>query len=197
MGKPIHQYLATGQIIDKRFHSAPVLRLTDAKPMQSGHVAEADGRWRIYAFTDRSDTGHCSGAVHQLCDFLDGPMDSPVRRYTRQGEDIAALIDIRAIFQQGFTSMNYVEMHALLRPAKGSSGLRDFAKVFCVDHKSGHDIYDMRGINHKNGCIFGRSAGPVCVSRSATQFLFGPLRILQRNIEGRLRQKAPAARQRL
>ena len=38
--------------IGMRFHSAPVIRLADAKPMQLGHVARADGAWRIYVFAD-------------------------------------------------------------------------------------------------------------------------------------------------
>jgi phenol 2-monooxygenase len=39
-----------------RFHSAPVIRLADAKPVQLGHVARADGAWRIYMFTGRDGT---------------------------------------------------------------------------------------------------------------------------------------------
>lgn len=31
--------------------------------------------------------------------------------------------------------------------------MRDFEKVFCVDHKLGHDIYDMRGIDRTRGCM--------------------------------------------
>lgn len=153
VAEPVHQHLATGQIIGKRFHSAPVLRLADAKPMQLGHIAEADGRWRIYAFAGLDDTGQNGGAIHQLCDFLDGDTASPIRRFARKGEDIDAIIDMRAIFQQNFTSLNYEDMPALLRPAKGRYGLRDFEKVFCVDHKSGRDIYDMRGIDRNDGCL--------------------------------------------
>ncbi|WP_439155896.1 FAD-dependent monooxygenase [Yoonia sp.] len=153
VAKPIHQHTATGQIIGKRFHSAPVLRLADAKPMQLGHIVEADGRWRIYAFAGLDDSGHNDGAMHKLCKFLDADKESPVRRFTRRDEDPDALIDIRAIFQQDFTSLNYEDMPALLRPAKGRYGLRDFEKVFCVDHKSGDDIYGMRGIDRKCGCL--------------------------------------------
>ena len=53
IGEPTHQHLATGQTIGNRFHSAPVVRLADAMQMQLGHVAEADGRWRLYAFAGR------------------------------------------------------------------------------------------------------------------------------------------------
>ena len=51
-GEPAHQHLATGLPIGMRFHSAPVIRLVDAKPMQLGHTVKADGRWRIFAFAD-------------------------------------------------------------------------------------------------------------------------------------------------
>ena len=49
---PTHQELARGFTVGMRFHSAPVVRLADAKPMQLGHAARADGAWRIYAFAD-------------------------------------------------------------------------------------------------------------------------------------------------
>ena len=150
---PEHQHLATGQIIGKRFHSAPVLRLADAKPLQLGHIAEADGRWRLYAFAGKDDMGQGNGAIATLCTWLETDPHSPLRRFNRKGEDIDALIDLRAIFQQEFTTLNYEDMPFLLRPAKGRYGLRDFEKVFCVDHKLGQDIFEMRGINRKNGCM--------------------------------------------
>lgn len=147
-----HPALARGQIAGKRFHSAPVIRLADAKPMQLGHVAEADARWRIYAFASIDDTGAQGGAIADLCDYLENNPASPVRRFTRPDEDIDALIDVRAVFQQDFASLNYAEMPGLLRPCKGRYGLRDFEKVFCVDHKRGDDIFEMRGIDRKRGC---------------------------------------------
>ncbi|MFZ7094356.1 FAD-binding monooxygenase [Primorskyibacter sp. 2E233] len=150
---PDHQGLATGQIIGKRFHSAPVLRLADAKRMQLGHVAEADGRWRIYAFAGKEDLGQTTPGILELCTYLENDPASPVRRSTRPDEDIDGLIDVRAVFQPDFTGLDFERMPALLRPAKGRYGLRDFEKVFCVDHKSGDDIYDMRGIDRENGCM--------------------------------------------
>ena len=148
-----YQGLAKGQIVGKRFHSAPVLRLSDAKPLHLGHVAEADGRWRLYAFAGKSDTGSEGGAINALCSWLSSDPASPIRKFTRKDEDIDGLIDLRAVFQQDFKALNYEEMPALLRPAKGRYGLRDFEKVFCVDHKLGEDIYEMRGIGRASGCI--------------------------------------------
>lgn len=148
-----HQHLATGQIVGKRFHSAPVLRLSDAKPLQLGHVAEADGRWRIYAFAGQNDTGAEGGAIHGLCSWLENDSASPVWRYTRRNDDIDGLIDLRAVFPHEFYSLKYEDMPALLKPAKGRFGLRDFEKVFCIDHKLGADIYEMRGIDRADGCM--------------------------------------------
>ena len=37
-GEGSHQHLAKGFVVGQRFHSAPVIRLADAKPVQLGHV---------------------------------------------------------------------------------------------------------------------------------------------------------------
>jgi phenol 2-monooxygenase len=121
--------------------------------MHLGHVAEADARWRIYAFAGQDDRGQNGTAIQRLCDYLENDPASPVRRFTQDDGDIDGLIDLRAAFQQHFRALNYEEMPTLLKPAKGRYGLRDFEKVFCVDRKLGEDIYDMRGIDRKDGCM--------------------------------------------
>ncbi|MEZ5751673.1 MAG: FAD-dependent monooxygenase [Paracoccaceae bacterium] len=150
---PDHQPLAQGFDIGKRFHSAPVIRLADAKPMHLGHCIDADARWRLFVFAPKGDTGAAGGAVASLCDWLAGDPASPLRRHTRAGEDIDAVIDTRAVFQQGFRDLEYGEMPALLRPAVGRYGLCDYEKVFCADLKGGEDIFDLRGIDRDAGCI--------------------------------------------
>jgi len=153
IGEATYQNLATGQEIGKRFHSAPVVRLADAKPMQLGHVAKADARWRLYAFAGRNDGGQPGSAIHALCEFLETSPDSPVVKYTRTGEDIDSIIDVRAVFQQGFRELSHGDMPSLLKPAKGKYGLHDYEKVFCADHKTGQDIFAMRGIDRDQGCV--------------------------------------------
>jgi hypothetical protein len=61
-GAPVHQALASGFDIGKRFHSAPVVRLADAKPMQLGHCIEADARFRVFLFAPAGDAGQPGGA---------------------------------------------------------------------------------------------------------------------------------------
>jgi phenol 2-monooxygenase len=148
-----HQALATGEEIGRRFHSAPVVRVSDAKQMQLGHVAEADARWRIYAFAGKADSSNAGSAIHKLADWLETNPNSPVVKHTRQGEDVDAIIDFRAVFQQTFDQLAYEQMPSLLKPKTGKLALQDHGKVFCVDHKGLGDIFDMRGVNRDKGCM--------------------------------------------
>ena len=74
-------------------------------------------------------------------------------RHTRKGEDIDAVIDFRAVFQQTFDQLAYEHMPSLLRPKTGKLGLQDHEKIFCVDHKGLGDIFDLRGIDRERGCM--------------------------------------------
>ena len=152
-GPATHQHLATGFEIGTRFHSAPVVRIADARPVQLGHAGKADGRWRLYAFAGANDHLDAGAGVRALCRFLEESADSPVRRYTRPGQDVDAVFDLRAVFQQGHRELALESMPALLLPRKGRYGLRDYEKVFCPDLKNGPDIFDLRGIDRAQGAL--------------------------------------------
>jgi phenol 2-monooxygenase len=152
-GRDTHQRLAEGFVVGKRFHSAPVVRLADAKPVQLGHVLKADGRFRIFIFAGSEQAGTPNSAVHRLCDFLTQDSRSPLRKYTRPDEDIDAVIDVRAVFQQPHRELAIETMPALLLPQKGRYGLRDYEKIFCASPKAGSDIFTMRGIDRATGCM--------------------------------------------
>ncbi|WP_315753614.1 MULTISPECIES: FAD-binding monooxygenase [unclassified Bradyrhizobium] len=152
-GDDTFQPLATGFVIGKRFHSAPVIRLGDAKPAQLGHVVQADGRFRIFAFAAAEDPAAPGSAIRRLCTFLSEDSASPVRRHTQVGADIDSVIDLRAVFQQGHRELALERMPELLLPRKGRYGLIDYEKMFCADLKSGQDIFAMRGIDRAAGCI--------------------------------------------
>jgi len=128
-----------------------VIRLGDAKPMQLGHAAEADGRWRLFAFADRE--GLSGWKIAALCKFLQESEDSPIRRHTPEGWDLDAVIDTRAIFQEEHRGVALGDLPPLLLPAKGRLGLRDYEKAFCPDLTGGKDIFDMRQINRTDGCM--------------------------------------------
>jgi phenol 2-monooxygenase (NADPH) len=143
-----HQALATGFPIGMRLHSAPVVRVADAKPMHLGHVARADGAWRVYAFADAGGQ-----RLRALADFLVQSPDSPIRRFTPAGADIDSVIDFRAVFQQAHRELKVDELPALLLPRKGRFGLVDYEKAFAPDLKAGTDIFDLRGVDRVQGAM--------------------------------------------
>lgn len=143
-----HQQRAKGFTIGMRFHSAPVVRLADAKPVQLGHAARADGAWRLYAFADESAV-----RLRELAAFLMESPDSPIGRYTPTGaDDIDSVIDLRAIFQQGHRDLKVEELPPILLPRKGCFGLIDYEKAYCAD-LGGLDIFDQRGIDRVDGAM--------------------------------------------
>jgi phenol 2-monooxygenase len=152
-GGRTYQHLAEGCVVGERFHSAPVIRLADAKPVHLGHVVTADGRFRIFAFAGASNPAAASSGIRRLCDFLAESQDSPVQKYTRRDEDIDAVIDVRAVFQQTHRELAIEAMPTLLLPRKGRHGLYDYEKMFCADIKGGNDIFAMRGIDREAGCM--------------------------------------------
>ncbi|MBR0844386.1 FAD-binding monooxygenase [Bradyrhizobium liaoningense] len=152
-GAASHRHLAEGFVIGKRFHSAPVIRLADAKPVHLGHAAQADGRFRLYAFSRAEDPAAAGSAIRALCNFLTEARESPVRRYTPASADIDSVIDLRAVFQQDHRALGVEAMPSLLLPRKGRYGLIDYEKMFCPDLKSGDDVFAMRGVDRKAGCI--------------------------------------------
>ncbi|MEM1075459.1 MAG: FAD-binding monooxygenase [Pseudomonadota bacterium] len=149
---PDWQHLASGFEIGTRFHSAPVIRLADAKPMHLSHTLEADGRWRIYAFAGAGDSTSQDSGIGAFCAFLETSPVSPLCKFTPEGADPDAVIDVRAVFQTYHRDLNLNAMPALLLPKKGKLGLTDYEKMFCVDQKAG-DIYSMRGIDRERGCV--------------------------------------------
>ena len=138
--------LAAGFPVGMRFHSAPVVRLADAKPVHLGHVARADGAWRLYVFADADGS-----RARELCEFLASDA-SPLRRFTPAADEPDSVIDVRAIFQQGHRDLDVSRMPAALLPRKGRFGLIDYEKLFCPDPRSA-DIFDERGVDRATGCM--------------------------------------------
>jgi len=145
------QHLAEGFPVGMRFHSAPVIRLADAKPVQLGHVARADGAWRLYVFADRNDPAGADSRARALWDFLASDA-SPIARHTPAGANPDSVLDVRAIFQQGHRDLAVEELPPVLLPRKGGFGLVDYEKAFCPDPAAG-DIFRLRRIDRDAGCM--------------------------------------------
>ena len=145
------QHLAEGFPIGMRFHSARVLRLADAKPVHLGHLARADGAWRLYIFADRSNPAGGESRARRLCEFLASDA-SPTRRFTPAGAEPDSVIDVRAIFQQSHRDLAVDKMPVVLLPRKGKFALIDYEKMFCPDLDA-DDIFELRGVNRATGCL--------------------------------------------
>lgn len=148
IGTSEHQALAQGFTIGTRFHSAPVIRVADARRLHLGHVHRADGAWRLYAFADAS-----TERLDALLRWLSDSPESPVRRYTPAHADPDSVIDVRAIYQHSHREIEVDALPPVLLPRKGRFGLIDYEKTFSPDLVNGMDIFDLRGIDRARGAL--------------------------------------------
>ena len=148
IGPATWQQLATGFEIGMRFHSAPVIRLGDGKPVHLGHVQKADARWLLVVFAKGPDSSTQLAGLHDLCRALE-PI---IREVTPVEADIDAVIDLRGVFQCDHHALDITDMPDLLFPRKGRLCLRDYEKAFCADPRRG-DIFDLRGVDRDAGCM--------------------------------------------
>jgi phenol 2-monooxygenase len=142
-----HQNLATGFPVGKRFKSAPVVRVCDTNPVQLGHQATADGRWRIYVFADGAAPGQQSAAPSPTTDlaaWLANAPDSPLAA-TPEGADADAWFDVKVIYQQDHTGIDIGAVPAVFKPEVGPFKLPYLEKVYGTDPAS--DIFELRGVD--------------------------------------------------
>ena len=152
IGDDTYLGLAAGYEPGRRFHSAEVIRLSDAKRLHLGHVHQADARWRLYAFADAVDPRNPASRLNKLMDFLSSA-NSPVAKYTPAGAGIDSVFDVRAILQQLHLELDWVQMHEFLKPKTGPLNLIDYEKVFCPLAGTDQDIFDLRRIDRGSGAL--------------------------------------------
>jgi phenol 2-monooxygenase (NADPH) len=143
IGEPAHQGLATGFPIGKRFKSAPVVRVCDTNPLQLGHQAMADGRWRIYVFADPAPAGAASPTA-ELATWLENAPDSPLAA-TPDGADRDAWFDVKVIYQQDHTRIDIGAVPAAFKPEVGPFQLTYLEKVYGTVPTA--DIFELRGLD--------------------------------------------------
>lgn len=142
-GEATHQHLASGYPVGMRFHSAPVVRIGDAKAVHLGHTLEADGRWRLYVFADEAGSRAAALFAH-----LERHV---VPRFTPAGADPDAVLDVRAVFPRSYRDLSVIDLPAVLQPHRGRLGLRDYEKAFALGR--GLDIFRERGVDATAGAL--------------------------------------------
>jgi phenol 2-monooxygenase len=148
-GSDDHQSSATGFEIGTRFHSAPVVRVADARHMELGHAHRADGRWRIYAFADEARV-----RLTALGSWLLAAADSPIRRFTPADGDIDSIIDVHAVLRDDSHDIELRELPPIFLPTSGSLGLQDWEKVW--SRWPSANIFQLRGIAKEGAMVIVR-----------------------------------------
>ncbi len=136
-GEATHQALATGYPIGKRFTSAAVMRVCDGNPMELGHHARADGRWRIYVFAD------AAGSTPDLGQWLDS--------LTPDGVDFDEWFDVKVVYQQPHNDIDIMSVPKYFLPETGPLRLIDYEKVYSVDPRL--DIFEARGVSRDGAVV--------------------------------------------
>ncbi|QEA13070.1 FAD-dependent monooxygenase [Comamonas flocculans] len=149
-GKATYQHLATGFPIGRRFKSARVVRVADARPLHLGHQARADGRWRLYVFADAA-RAHEDSPAAALGSWLADAPESPVRAHTPVGRDDNAWFDIKIIYQQPHEAVAIEQVPLAYKPRVGPWQLVDYENVFAT--LPGEDIFALRGIDRAGAIV--------------------------------------------
>lgn len=125
-----HQNLAKGYPIGKRFKSAVAVRKCDARPMHLGHLHEADGRYRIYAFADAPVPSDKNSKMTKFAEWLEHDPASPLQKYVAKGQDFVERFDVKAIYQQNVNDFEITDVPTVFRPVTGQCRTRDWELVF-------------------------------------------------------------------
>lgn len=149
-GTADHQELATGYTVGKRFRSAMVSRRSDGNPIQLGHQAQADGKWRIYVFADAPLAGEESG-VSALGSWLATDPSSPLVGVGADGKDRAEWFDTKVIYQQPHTEFELLNAPEVFRPLYGDFKVMQYDRVFGT--APGSDIFEERGISREGAIV--------------------------------------------
>ncbi|KAJ4138497.1 hypothetical protein NW768_002332 [Fusarium equiseti] len=143
--------IASGLTVGMRFPSAPVVRLSDAKPMQLNSVLPADGRWHILTFCSGGDTKE---QLSQVALELDGL----VKKFTPAGRNADEIILNTLVIKANRKTIEIDQLPEVFFPKSGPYSLRNVHRVF-VDDTSPYmlgcgEAFTQYGIDPKQGAVF-------------------------------------------
>ncbi|MGQ7245673.1 FAD-dependent monooxygenase [Salinicola sp. V024] len=132
-----HQQLADGYPVGRRFKSAQVGRVCDLVPTHLGHHHTADGRWRVYVFSDSAVPGE-SRVLKNWAGWAQGSL-SP------------ELFNTKVIYQQPHTDFDMSDVPSAFKPQVGRFQLTDMENSFGI--LEDHDIFEERSISRKGAVV--------------------------------------------
>ena len=150
IGDSAHQGLAEGFPLGKRFKSAPVVRVADGNPLHLGHHAQADGRWRLYAFpAAQADGGR--EALAAWAEWLERAPESPLVRHVAPGAEFDGVFDVKVVYPEAHVDVDITAVPTVFLPRIGPFGLIDYEKVYAAAPE--RSIFAERGISASEGCV--------------------------------------------
>ncbi|CAJ0546761.1 Ff.00g013880.m01.CDS01 [Fusarium sp. VM40] len=142
--------VASGLTVGMRFPSAPVVRLSDTKPLQLNKVLPADGQWHVLTF--------CSGdyarkGLHEVASGL----NKLVKMFTPSGGHTDTVINNTLILKAERKAVQIDQLPEVFFPKSGQYSLRNVHRVF-VDDKSPYMLgcgqaFSKYGIDAEKGAI--------------------------------------------
>lgn len=150
-----YQALAEGYPVGKRFRSAKVVRRSDSNIVNIGHLHEADGRWRIYAFADAAMPSAPASKLRAFGEWLGSDPESPVVLYTSPDAERDSVFDVKVIYQQIYTEVETADVPSVFMPKRFPFGITDINNIFAtgVIDKQSTDIFAERGIDRGGAVV--------------------------------------------
>jgi len=150
IGDAGYQGLAEGFPVGKRFKSAPVVRVADGNPIHLGHHAQADGRWRLYAFAGERALGGRE-ALDEWAEWLETAPESPLVRNVAAGAEYDSVFDVKVVYTEAHVDVDISSVPTVFLPRTGPFGLIDYEKVYAAAPE--RSIFAERGIDSSQGCV--------------------------------------------
>lgn len=147
-GTTRHQDLAKGYPIGRRFKSAEVECSSDADICHLGHLARADGKWKIYVFADRPKPNEDSH-TKALAEWLVSDSASPFAG-TAGGRKRADWVQAKVVYQQPKDQFEFLDAPVAFRPRYGKYDTMQYKHVFSALPED--DIFERREIS-RDGAI--------------------------------------------
>ncbi|KAF0636494.1 hypothetical protein FPSE5266_02824 [Fusarium pseudograminearum] len=142
--------IASGLTVGMRFPSAPVVRLSDAKPLQLNSVLTADGRWHILTF--------CSGnAIKDTLPQVASELEHLIKKFSPSTDTADTVFNNTLVIKADRKTIEIDQLPEVFFPKSGPFSLRNVHRVF-VDDSSPYmlgcgEAFSKYDINPEQGAI--------------------------------------------
>jgi phenol 2-monooxygenase len=150
-----HSEMAKNCPIGRRFDTAQVVTVSDAKPIELADAMPSDGRWRVAYFAGNIKENE---GLHQFMEtfgsYLAGK-NNFVKKYTPASAKLYSVVDVLLIHASQRTAIEWNDFPEAFRP-RDHLGRMDYWRIFADDesyHQGHGHAYAKYGINPSFGAL--------------------------------------------